>query len=234
VFGLDAPAPLPPNASFKNRELPMQFWSVGAMLLAALGFSLSLDAREDIVPQRVKFLEFPMRIGNWSGSARTLERPIEEVVNAEDYVLADYKRPGEPAAVNFFAAFYGSAQKSRYRPTPDFVRYRGWEITASETKAIEGASVYAQPLRVNCLSIQKGSEKQLVYFWFQQREHNLTTVSSVKWYGIWDGVTRNRTDGALVRIVTDISGAEEVEQADQRLADFIRVLAPELEKHVPR
>ncbi len=60
------------------------------------------------------------------------------------------------------------------------------------------------PLKVNRVVIQQGSTRQLVYYWFQQRGRDITNEYLVKWYLFWDSLTRRRTDGALVRVITPI------------------------------
>jgi hypothetical protein len=47
--------------------------------------------------------------------------------------------------------------------------------------------------------IALGSERQLVYYWFQQRGRIITNEYLAKWFLFWDSLTRNRSDGALVR-----------------------------------
>ena len=43
----------------------------------------------------------------------------------------------------------------------------------------------------------------------------------------------NRTDGALVRVVTQIHGGESEYEADQRLQAFIRDAMPTLSEYLP-
>ena len=56
----------------------------------------------------------------------------------------------------------------------------------------------------------------------------------VKWYILWDALTKNRTDGALVRLTTMITPDEPVEIGDQRLAALARDIVPQLDPFIPR
>ena len=67
-----------------------------------------------------------------------------------------------------------------------------------------GVEVGGRPLEVNRVVIAKGSSRQLVYYWFDQRGRQMTNEYGVKWMIFWDALTRNRTDGALVRLVTPV------------------------------
>ncbi|MFZ4767961.1 MAG: exosortase C-terminal domain/associated protein EpsI, partial [Roseimicrobium sp.] len=92
----------------------------------------------------------------------------------------------------------------------------------------------ASSLKVNRTVIQKGEDRQLVYYWFDQRGRNLTDELEVKWYILHDAITRSRTDGALMRLVTAVSPMEDIADADRRLADFIGEVSPLLPEYVPR
>ena len=94
-------------------------------------------------------------------------------------------------------------------------------------------SVNGQPLVVNRVEIAKGDFRQVVYYWFQQRGRVMTNEYLVKWYLLWDAVTRRRTDGAMVRLTTQVRPGEAPEKADERLAAFAREVVPRLEAFVP-
>ena len=83
--------------------------------------------------------------------------------------------------------------------------------------------------------IAQGETRQLVYYWFAQRGRALTNEYLVKWYIFWDALTRNRTDGALVRLSTYIDeGNGGLEAADKRLQDFTRDVDPKLAYFIPQ
>ncbi len=88
-------------------------------------------------------------------------------------------------------------------------------------------------LRTNRFVIRMGESRQLVYYWFKQRDRVITNEFAVKWYMLWDALMRNRTDGALVRLVTVIPPGEDIEVAEKRLQDFARTVTVPLDKYVP-
>ena len=81
--------------------------------------------------------------------------------------------------------------------------------------------------------IQLGSQRQLVYYWFQQRGHVITNEYAIKWYLFWDALTRNRTDGALVRLVVPVAPGEPVDAADRQLTQFAAAAAATLAPYIP-
>ncbi|MBK6451780.1 MAG: EpsI family protein [Proteobacteria bacterium] len=99
---------------------------------------------------------------------------------------------------------------------------------------VADVAIGGQPLRVNRALIQYGSQRQLVYYWFQQRGRVITNEYLVKWYLFWDSLTRNRSDGALVRLTVPVPEGAVEAQADRQLAQFARDVVPMLEDYVPR
>jgi EpsI family protein len=63
--------------------------------------------------------------------------------------------------------------------------------------------------RVNRVEIQKGDDRQLVSYWFQEQGRVLTNEYLVKLFIVWDALTRNRTDGALGRQTTVLTPGED-------------------------
>jgi hypothetical protein len=49
----------------------------------------------------------------------------------------------------------------------------------------------------------------------------------------WDALMRNRTDGALVRLVTQMVPGEDLGRAERRLGDFLKEAYPEIAAYVP-
>jgi len=81
--------------------------------------------------------------------------------------------------------------------------------------------------------VLNGDARQLVYYWFDQRGRNLTSEVAVKWYLVWDSLTRHRSDGAMVRLITPLGKTEPVAAGDARLTAFADSAAAPLHARVP-
>jgi EpsI family protein len=55
----------------------------------------------------------------------------------------------------------------------------------------------------------------------------------LKAYAFWDALTRRRTDGALVRLITPVYESEQLSDAETRLQAFTRDLVPVLDRFLP-
>ena len=62
----------------------------------------------------------------------------------------------------------------------------------------------------------------------------LTNIWQMKWYTFWNALTRQRTDGALVRLITPVYPNEDVAQAEVRLTAFTREIVPVLNEYLPK
>lgn len=81
--------------------------------------------------------------------------------------------------------------------------------------------------------MEKSGYRQLSYFWFPARGRILTNAWEMKLYTFWDSLTRQRTDGALVRLITAVLQGEQVEDAEKRLQEFTKQIVPILDEYVP-
>jgi len=233
VFAIDPLASLPDSAEVQTRSIPATLYLSFVLLVGAAIVSQVLPERSEIVPERVTFDSFPMDVGEWKGKKDKLAIIYLNSLKLSDYIIADYtgskKRP-----INFYVAYYQSQRKGVSAHSPKTcLPGGGWQITEFDQRVIDGITVAGKPLLVNRTIIQIGEVKQLVYYWFQQRGRVITNEYLVKWYLFWDALTKQRTDGALVRLTTLIQPDQEVAEADKLLQDFAVDATVELGKFIP-
>jgi EpsI family protein len=195
--------------------------------------SYALPARVEATLPRKSFYDFPLMLEKWQGRPVRLGQIELDALKLDDYVMADFVGP-EQRPVNFYVAYYASQRKGESAHSPrSCIPGGGWEITDLTQRTVDDVRVAGQPLRVNRVVIQKGDNRQLIYYWFQQRGRIITNEYLVKWYLFWDSVTRNRTDGALVRLATAIGPGVDVGQADTHLSEFAALVSSRLDAYIP-
>jgi exosortase D (VPLPA-CTERM-specific) len=233
VFSLDMPGPMPAELRQRAWRLPASFVAVLVLLAGAAVAKVALPERHEVAPDRTAFQQFPMKLGGWQGRAGSVESAILETLRLDDHLKADFVGPaGE--RVNLWIAWYGSQEKGGSAHSPrSCLPGGGWEMRSLAQHEVPGVTISGKPLVVNRALIQKGDSRQLVYYWFQQRGRVITNEYLVKWYLFVDALTRHRTDGALVRLITVLPDDLAIEAADAQLAGFAKVLAGELERYVP-
>ncbi len=233
AFGLELPASLPKDTAFNYRTIPAPFLAASILLVFTAAASAILPHRLEVTLQRKDFSGFPMNFGEWRGQQEVMDRIYIDSLNLDDYIMANYL-DGHGYLVNFYVGYYAVQRADKVPHSPRAcIPGGGWAITSLSQREIAGLTLAGKPLRVNRLVIAQGDNKQLVYYWFQQRNRALTSEYLVKWYLFWDALTRNRTDGALVRFVTRIQPGHDIQEADARLGALAKLITPQLGNYIP-
>ncbi|MBU1041674.1 MAG: VPLPA-CTERM-specific exosortase XrtD [Proteobacteria bacterium] len=214
-----------------GRAPGLRFWVACAVLVATF---LMITGRggQDTPPQSRPFAEFPMQIGPWTGTAQFLDADTLNTLKLSQYVLADYQGP-DKAQVNLYVAYYRSQRKGEAIHSPEScLPGTGWSVEEAGVVDIAPAAGSA-PQRVNRSLASKGPSRILTWFWFAQHGRKLTSLPELKLSTFYEAITRNRTDGALVRLSTALGPHEPAARANERLRQFLRDVEPTLREFVP-
>ena len=209
---------------------------IGAAATTALVVALyaAIPSGERHVADRDPFIFFPKTIEGWNGFTSALELGVEETLDADDYLNAFYRSKDEGAYVNLFSAYYSDQTDGSGIHSPEIcLPVGGWEVFSLEDYHVDFSDVGYGTFLVNRAVIQKGEEKQLVYYWFEQRGKRFKNDVAVKLAVMRDVLLTGRADGALVRFVTPVALGESEEEADERIQNFIRASLSQLPRFVP-
>ena len=195
---------------------PPQFIVAIILLGATLAFSQGIEFREKI-PIKKSFDLFPLQINEWSGTRETMEQIFLNELDLSDYVIVNYKdKSGKD--VNFYVAYYQSQRKGESIHSPETcLPGSGWEFREAGTVNIPLIKGNLSSIKINRAFMVKPGANELVYFWFPQRGRILTSLYQLKIYTFWDALTRQRTDGALVRVITPVYQNEQLQDSEARL-----------------
>src|SRR5262249_47443350 len=86
---------------------------------------------------------------------------------------------------------------------------------------------------LNRVVTERNGQKQIVYYWFEQRGTRVANEYVSKFRLLADAVYLNRTDGALVRLVTPVYPGEAEQDGDKRLQGFVGDLLPQMNRFLP-
>lgn len=234
VFGLEFPEPTPKDAQLRYRPLGRAYWTA-LVVVAAVIISLFVlpSARDDIRIARKEFSDFPLVLGDWNGKSEPIDQIYLDTLKLDDYLLANYVN-NRQQAVNLYVAYYGSQSKGASIHSPrTCLPGGGWEVKSLTQREVDGVRAGSAPIRVNRAEIQLGDNRQLVYYWFQMHGRGFSNEYLLKWYVFWDSMTLNRTDAALVRIITPLRPGESYEDVDSRLVSFMKTLSQHMSDYVP-
>ena len=229
-FGAEPGSALPADVQQVGRRLPVPFVLSVVALLFVSAAAFALPEREEVRPAREYCVTFPMQVGNFQGRLEPMDAIYLDALNVDDHLHANY-RAASGMPVNLWIAYYGSQSKGQATHSPrTCLPGSGWKIESFGQHALGGAT---SDRTVNRALIAFGDNRQLVYYWFKQRERWVTSEIAVKWYILVDSLLRNRSDGALVRVVTTVGANESVADADRRLETFATQVQEELSRYVP-
>jgi len=230
------PAPLTdsidrPGIEKSLLKQPQFIFSV-VLLTLTLALSQGIEFREAI-PINKKFDTFPMQIGKWQGKAEPMEEEFINALDFSDYIMVDY-HDEKGAMINFYVAYYESQRKGESIHSPETcLRGGGW-VFSQNGKGVVPVDGQQGNIVVNRALIQKGPYRQISYFWFPMRGRILTNAFEMKWFTFWDALTRQRTDGALVRVIAPVEQDENPADAEKRLQEFVRLIFPVLSEYLPQ
>lgn len=232
-FGLELPAPWAKGVRFEQRPVPAPVWAATVVVVAGALLMTTVPERKEDVPARTDFTAFPLKLQDWTGRSAPMEKIYLDSLMLDDYIIANYFKP-EARPVNFYVAWYDSQRAGRSAHSPrSCLPAGGWDIQSFSQVDVPGITIEGQPLRVNRVLIQLGSQKQLVYYWFQQRGRVVTNEYLVKWYMFWDSLTRNRTDGALVRLIVPVTATDSLTAVESQLVEFAGAASRQLDAYIP-
>ena len=233
AFGVDFPESAPKEANIHYRSVTKMFIASIAILTIAIPAAFLLEKRSEIIPERNLFAEFPLNIGKWRGRAEVLEQTYIDKLKLTDYALFDYTGD-DGMLIGFYSAYYASQRKESTTHSPRAcLPGGGWRVVNSRVVTLDGVTISSKPLKVNRFVIEKQGVRQLVYYWFKQRNRLVTNEQMIKLYFFMDSIQKQRTDGALIRLTTIIPEGGSMVAADKRLFDFAREISPIISEYVP-
>jgi exosortase D (VPLPA-CTERM-specific) len=206
----------------------------GALLAAAVVAAPTINPEEfPPPPSRQQLVDFPLQLGGWAGVTSPLERHYLDALALDDYVMADYTA-ADRRPVNVYVAYYLSPKKGRSSHSPkQCIPGGGWEIMSFELTRIDQVPGLKPGQEINRVVVQKDGYKQIVYYWFKQRDRWITSEYLVKFFLFWDSLTRHRADGALVRLASSVHPGESEAMVDERLQAMAGLVTPLLGRYVP-
>jgi exosortase D (VPLPA-CTERM-specific) len=204
-----------------------------SFLMATLALSQSIEFREKI-PTKKPLDQFPLKFSDWSAESRqSMAQGFLDELDLSEYVIADYQN-GKGKQINTYVAYYERQSKGKSIHSPaTCLPGSGWSFDQSGTVHISGLSGNPETMEVNRAVMQYGRSTQIAYYWFPQRGRILNNAYQLKIYNFWDALTMQRTDGALIRLITPVYEYEKLADADARLQNFMKEFVPVLEEFIP-
>ena len=206
-------------------------WLTAALILASI-FGLTILSHGSPTLLRKPLDEFPREVDSWRGTDAPMDSRSLEILGASDLISRSYSSPSSTRSMGLFVAFFSSQRKGGAIHSPkNCLPGSGWEPLKGDIIPITLPG-HVKPVDINRYIIQNGLNKQVVLYWYQSQGRIIASEYSAKICLIWDAIRRNRTDGALVRVVTPVLNGDE-KGATETAVSFIQKGFPRLEESLP-
>jgi EpsI family protein len=213
-----------------------RLWVLIALLAGCLT-TLKLRGDVDRVPPTAPLTLVPETIDSRTAQDIPLDSETLAVLGDGRFLNRIYTNPGGPgqaakAPVSLFIGYFPTQRTGQSIHSPqNCLPGAGWAFLSS--KVINLPTVNGRPYPVGEYLIGNAGERQVVLYWYLAHGRSVANDYMAKAYMMLDALRWNRTDGALVRIVTPVGTDEPLAHAQQRAIQFANQLTPMLPRFIP-
>ena len=204
-----------------------------ALLLAVAAAFLQVHRGAERTVPREELVNFPLQVGDWVGTNLGLDPSVREILGDGDFLSRIYQRSGEAPYIDLFLAYFPTQRTGTTVHSPQHcLPGAGW--LPVDHSLIQLPRPDGPPLAVNRYLIAKGLDRQLVLYWYQSHGRAISSEYWAKFYLVADSMRMNRSDCALVRVVTPLAQSESIAAGQQRVVEFAEGMLPSLDRYGPR
>lgn len=187
--------------------------------------------RSEAAVERKPLSDLSQKLGDWRqrGNEIKFSEQTESVLKTSDYTMREYTL-ADGRVANIYVGYYASQRSgATYHSPQNCLPGAGWVMKDPQNVDISMAD--GTTFSANRYIIQNGIYNEVMIYWYQGRGRVQASEYTDKINTIFDSVTRSRSDGAIVRVMTSVGNDEAA--GLQAAADLSARLAEELTPFVP-
>jgi EpsI family protein len=208
-----------------------RFWTV-VLLLAGTALLMKARGDSDLIPASEPLSQLPRAIAGWTGSDRQIDQETLDVLGAGQFLSRLYTQTGRLQPIGLFIGYFPTQRSGVTIHSPKHcLPGAGWVFESQQYVDLRDAN--GKPHRVGEYIISNGEAQQFVIYWYQAHGRSVANEYMAKIYMVTDAMRLNRTDGALLRVITPIGPKEDTRGARARAEAFTAQLAPLLPSYIP-
>lgn len=223
-----------------------------AIMVASTFFIETFSHGEELTANK-PFSQFPLLLADrWAGRELGLDEKVLNILKLSDYMMRVYVsvsgqdgeeteskesngdqdvREKRALPVWLYVGFYQSQRTgATYHSPKNCLPGAGWQFVKSDYVTLPMPGDHS--VTINHVLIEKGLEKQVILYWYHDRGRVIPSEYWAKGYLVWDAMTKNRSDGSLVRISVPVQGGTEEEAFDHAVR-FLEDMWPVLLDFMP-
>jgi EpsI family protein len=199
------------------------FWSskaarvLSVVLLAQAGVFYGFSRQENAPPHK-SLAGFQFTGSPWVNvQDQELDQETLDVLKADDILARVYRNGDTGNVATMFVAFFKTQRTGKTPHSPkNCLPGSGWVSLESGylTVPIPGVA----PIQVNRYVVAHGENQSVVLYWYQSRNRVVASEYTAKIFTVADSIHYNRSDTALVRVVTDARGGDTARATDQAVS----------------
>jgi EpsI family protein len=209
----------------------IRYWTVVLLLCGAV---LILYARgnSDRIPMSEPLSQVPRTIAGWVGVDIPIDQESLYVLGAGDFLSRLYAQDDRSKQLGLFIGYFPTQRTGVTIHSPKHcLPGAGWAFESSRYIDLKDGN--GKPHHVGEYIIANGENRQFVIYWYEAHGRSVANEYAAKIYMVTDALRFNRTDGALVRVITSIDPKEGTYVAKARAEAFVAKLAPLLPRFIP-
>lgn len=208
-----------------------RFWTIVA-LLAGTALLLYARGNSDLIPVSEPLSQMPRTIAGLSGSDVQIDQETLDVLGAGDFLSRVYSPGGGGGAIGLFIAYFPTQRTGVTIHSPkNCLPGSGWVFESSQYVNLNDLN--GKGHRVGEYIISDGENRQFVIYWYQAHGRSIANEYLAKIHLVIDAIRLDRTDGALVRVITPIDAIGGAGAAKARAEAFTAQLFPMLPRFIP-
>jgi EpsI family protein len=201
---------------------------LAAAIIVAAGIYASGASAPERLPSRETLETTPVRLQGWQGLDVALDDDVLAQLGVDDYINRRYIAADAPP-VALYVGYYASQRQGDTIHSPqNCLPGAGWRPVSAERTTVDFGG---RTVPVNRFIIQKGLDRQAVFYWYQGRSRVVANEFANKAWLMLDAARLRRTDGGLVRAITPVSSTPDA--AFATLTTFSTALFPYLSSRLP-
>lgn len=202
------------------------------MLLAATALLLHAHSNTEVIPVSEPLWQLPHTISGWTGTDVRIGQEELDVLGHGDFLSRIYSLSGGAEPIGLFIGYFPSQRTGETIHSPkNCLPGAGWAFDSSRYINLKDAD--GRSHQVGEYVIAKDGVKQFAIYWYQAHGRSVANEYMARIYLVADAMRTNRTDGALVRVITPIGGTESLAGARARVEAFTAQLFPMLSRFIP-
>jgi exosortase D (VPLPA-CTERM-specific) len=212
---------------------PPYYFVLAALLLASAAIFLQAHTRSETFPPRLALNQFPQQLAAWTSTDIPIDQETLDVLGHGEFLHRIYQKNSNEPDIDLFLAYFPSQRAGETPHSPQHcLPGSGW--TPVENQRLTLVLPGHDPFPANRYIITKGNSREMVLYWFWAHNRGVASEYWAKYFLVKDSIQMNRSDGALVRIVTPMLPDETPAAALHRLLPFAAEVVPQLNRYIPR